>query len=149
MAFIDITALLFAIGVGFGVSCWLFGTLLEKSNNIGDSRGNKYEYHAFVNYTCRREKLSDSERNSFTATHAENIDAGTSGPKGSDLARRMTPEELAAYKKNNVPRGAYQSDSSHINRKEDVDEFEEWEKREGFSRDLRGVFKPLEDDPNP
>ena len=65
------------------------------------------------------------------------------------MVRRLTPEELAAYKKKNVPRGAYQSDSSHINRKEEIDEFEEWEKREGFSTDLRGVFKPLDEDPNP
>jgi len=149
MAFIDITALLFAIGVGFGVSCWLFGTLLDKSNNLGDSRGNKYEYHAFVNFTSRRDKMNKSDRESFCTIHAENLDAGMAAPKGSEKVRRLTPEELAEYRKKNVPRGAYQSDSSHVNRKEEVDEFEEWEKREGFSRDLKGVFKPLDEDPNP
>ena len=146
---VNIISFLFAIGVGFGVSCWIYGTLLDKSNNLGDSRGNKFEYHAFVNFTARRDKMSDSERNTFTSTYAENIDIGSAGPKGSEQVRRLTPEELAEYKKNSVPRGAYQSDSSHINRKEAVDEFEEWEKREGFSRDLKGVFKPLEEDPNP
>lgn len=145
----DVISFLFAIGVGFGLSCWIFGTLLDKSNNIGDSRGNKYEYRAFVNFTARRDKMSDSERNSFCSMYAENIGSGSAGPSGAERVRRLTPEELAEYRKKNVPRGAYQSDSSHINKKDQVDEFEEWEKREGFSRDLKGVFKPLDEDPNP
>ena len=146
---VNVVSFLFAIGVGFGLSCWIFGTLLDKSNNLGDSRGDKYEYKAFVNFTARRDKLSDSERNTFCSMYAENIDSGSAGPRGSEAVRRLTPEELAEYKKMNVPRGAYQSDNSHINRKDTVDEFEEWEKREGFSRDLTGIFKPIDEDPNP
>ena len=34
---IDFLSFVLALGVGFGVSCWIFGTLLDKSNNIGDS----------------------------------------------------------------------------------------------------------------
>ena len=146
---IDFISLIFALGVGFGFSCWLFGTLLDKSNNLGDRRGNKYEYHAFVNFTARRDKMNKSERESFSSMYADNLDIGYKAPKGSEQVRRLTPEELAKYKKSNVPRGAYQSEASHINKKEQLDEFEEWEKREGFSTDLRGVFKPLDEDPNP
>ena len=36
---IDLIALLFAIGVGFGLSCWILGTLLENSNSFGDNKG--------------------------------------------------------------------------------------------------------------
>lgn len=146
---IGFISLVFAIGVGFGLSCWIFGTLLEKSNNIGDSRGDRFEYNARVTYTARRDKLLKDEWQSFTSMYAENIDAGYASPKGSELVRRLTPEELAEYKKVSVPQGAHKSDANHINKKEHLDEFEEWEKREGLAPDLRGVFKPLDKDPNP
>ena len=38
---IDLIALLFAIGVGFGLSCWILGTLLENSNSFGDNKGDE------------------------------------------------------------------------------------------------------------
>ncbi len=144
----DFLSFMFAIGVGFGTAFWVFGTLLDKSNNFGDSRGNKYEYHAFVKFTTRRDKMSNSEKNSFSM-FAQNIDNSRTGPKGSELVRRLTPEELKKYRSENVPRGAYQSDHSQINVKDTVDEFEEWEKQAGFDQNLKGIFKPLDEDPNP
>lgn len=146
---IDILSWIFAMGVGFGFSCWFFGNLLEKSNNIGDSRGDKYEYRVSVTYSARRDKLSRDDRRSFPAMYAENINAGYAAPKGSELVRRLTREELNEFRKTNVPRGAHQSDANHINEKEFVDEFEEWEKRAGLKPDLKGIFKPVDEDPNP
>lgn len=146
---IDFISLIFALGVGFGFSCWLFGGLLEKSNNIGDSRGTKFEYKAYPSFTVRRDKMPKSDWQCFSTMYGKNIDAGYAAPKGSEQVRRLSPEELKMYKKSNAPRGAYQSDSSHINRKDQVDEFEEWERRAGFTPDLKGIFKPIDEDPNP
>ena len=145
---IDFLSFVFALGVGFGVSCWIFGTMLDKSNNIGDSMGSKYDYDARVHFTARRDRMSNSERQTFCSMYAERIDEG--GPGGTELVRRLSPEERAEYKKAKaVPRGAYQSASSQINVKDQANEFEEWEKRAGANRDLHGIFKPLDEDPNP
>lgn len=141
-------SLLFALGLGFGLSFWIFGTMLDKSNNIGDSMGSKFDYDARVHFTARRDRMSNSERQTFCSMYAERIDEG--GPGGTELVRRLSPEERAEYKKAKaVPRGAYQSASSQINVKDQADEFEEWEKRAGANRDLHGIFKPLDEDPNP
>ena len=46
---IEMISFLFAIGVGFGLSCLIFGSMLDKSNNIGDSRGSANDYrHTFI-----------------------------------------------------------------------------------------------------
>ena len=86
-------------GVGFGLSCWIFGTLLYKSNNLGDSHGDKLDYGVMVRFTSRRDMLSGQEKTSYTASHAKRIDNANSGPKGTELVRRLTPEEIEQYKK--------------------------------------------------
>ena len=96
---IDFLSLIFALGVGFGFSCWLFGGLLEKSNNIGDSRGDKFEYKAYPSFTVRRDKMSKSDWQSFSTMYGKNIDAGYAAPKGSEQVRRLTPEELEKWDK--------------------------------------------------
>ena len=105
---IDILAFLFASGVGFGLSCWIFGTLLDKSNNMGDYKGGNGDYNAYVNFTARRDKMDKSEYSSFIYMHGKRIDTGDA-PKGTDLVRRLTPEELARYKKT-VPTGEFSSE---------------------------------------
>lgn len=41
-----VIALILSIGLGFGLACFLFASLLSKSNNIGDSVGEAEQYHA-------------------------------------------------------------------------------------------------------
>ena len=137
---------LFAIGVGFGLSCWIFGTMLDKSNNIGDSKGAKYEYNTNVNFTSRIDEMSKSESDSYIHYHAVIFDdAGE--PKGTDLVRRLSDEEREAFKKKaaqNPPRGAYVSEKSQINTaiKDTEAEFEEWEKSLDSESRMAGVFLP-------
>ena len=140
---IDFIALLFASGVGFGLSCWIFGTLLDKSNNMGDYKGGNGEYNAFVHFTARRDKMDKSEYSSFVYMNGKRIDTGDA-PKGTDLVRRLTPDELARYRKA-VPTGDFSSEKSGITSKKSfVDEYEKWEAENTRYGNLKGVFKPVE-----
>jgi hypothetical protein len=143
---VEFVSFLFAIGVGFGLSCWIFGTLLNKSNNIGDSRGAKYEYNTNVNFTSRTDNMSKSESDSYIHYHAVKFD-DTGDPKGTDLVRKLTDEEREAYRKmaaQNPPKGLYVSEKSQINTSivDTEAEFEEWEKSLDADAKMAGVFLP-------
>lgn len=144
---LDLVSFLFAIGVGFGLSFWVFGTLLDKSNNIGDSKGAQYEYDTEIQITSRTDKMSKSESESYIHYHAVIYD-DDGQPKGTDLARRLSKEELEEYKKKETaPRGAYVSkDDRNEKFKTAEDEFEEWEKNNQSTGTMAGVFKPLSQD---
>ena len=143
---VEFVSFLFAIGVGFGISCWIFGTLLDKSNNIGDSRGAKYEYNTNVNFTSRSDKMSKSESDSYIHYHAVKLD-DSGDPKGTDLVKRLTDEEREAYRKKlaqTPPKGLYVSEKSQINTSvvDTEAEFEEWEKSLDPDAKMAGVFLP-------
>ena len=128
---IDFLSFVFALGVGFGVSCWLFGTLLDKSNNIGDYKG---EIQSFIYlYSERMSKKPSSDPSAVLY-------------KGTDLVRRLTPEEREQIKKS-ASAGESVSEKNGISKKNSfVDEFEQWEKDYGTKSDLKGVFRPLEEE---
>lgn len=144
---VEFFSFLFAIGVGFGLSCWIFGTLLDKSNNIGDSKGAKYEYNTEIEITSRSDKMTKSESDSYIHYHAVIYD-DDGQPAGTELVRRLSKEELEAYKKKeSAPRGAYVSkDDRNQKYKTAEDEFEEWEKNNQSTGTMAGVFKPLSQD---
>lgn len=147
---LELVSFLFAIGVGFGTSCWIFGTLLNKSNNIGDSKGAKYEYNTNVNITSRSDRMSKSESETYIHYHAVKLDDSYE-PKGTDLVRKLTDEEREEYKKmaaQTPPKGLYVSEKSRINTPlaDTEAEFEEWEKRQASEAPMAGVFKPLSPD---
>ena len=140
---IDFLALLFASGVGFGLSCWIFGTVLEKSNNIGDYRGMKSDYRAYVHFRMRKDKMSKGEYESFPRMYAIKLD-DSAAPKGTEQVRRLSEEEIASYKKADVPHGAFQSEKNGIaGNRSFIDEYEKWEKENAHYGDLKGVFKPV------
>ncbi|MBR3462469.1 MAG: hypothetical protein IKH20_07320 [Clostridiales bacterium] len=61
----DFFALILAIGVGFGTACFIFASLLIKSNDIGNSIGSAYHYSRGVSFDRREDKISSSVRESF------------------------------------------------------------------------------------
>ena len=143
---LELVSFLFAIGVGFGTSCWIFGTLLNKSNNIGDSKGAKYEYNTNVNITSRSDRMSKSESETYIHYHAVKFD-DSGEPKGTDLVRKLTDEEREEYKKmaaQTPPKGLYVSEKSRINTPlaDTEAEFEEWEKSLESDAKITGVFLP-------
>ena len=152
---IDFMSLLFALGLGFGLSCWIFGTILDKSNNIGDSRGDKNQYGAYIVYTDKKDRLSKDDRQSYVYRNAIKIDEPGSAPAGSEKVRRLTEEELEQYDHNAQATtlngytqavnpaqagGLYQNkaDLSDVE-----DEFAAWERQQA-NNDMSGVFKPLD-----
>ena len=136
---VEFMSFLFAIGVGFGLSCLIFGTILDKSNNIGDSRGSKDEYQAYVTFTRRDDGLKKDEKSSFCYRYAEKIDNQTAGPSGSSLVRRLTDEELSSYK--TAPVNAPVQNNNANTAVSTEDEFEKWASTQ-TSDDMSGVFKP-------
>ena len=59
---INFFAGLFALAFGFGLAFWICGNKLNKSNNIGDSRGGVSDYKAYVSFTARKDRLNKEER---------------------------------------------------------------------------------------
>lgn len=143
---IDFMALLFALGLGFGLSCWIFGTILDKSNNIGDSRGGKNEYGAYIVYTDKKDRLSKDDRQSYCYRNAIKIDEPGSAPAGNEKVRRLTEEELELYNHTataGVSNGYAQAPVGAQAGSGVEDEFAAWE-RQQTNNDMSGVFKPLD-----
>lgn len=93
---ISVFAFLFATGFGFGMSCWIFGTLLDKSNNIGDSTGGRHDYHANVHFIHVKDKMSQRDAQTFAQNSKVMVTQGAA-PSSASLARKLSPEEIEAY----------------------------------------------------
>ena len=148
---VDFIALLFALGFGFGLSCWIFGTILEKSNNLGDSHGGSNDYKAYPKFTVRRDKMSKDEQSYFSSKYAEKIDTGVQ-PSGASLVRRLTAEERKQYNKPAEPTGLFTPGSKSTWEDTTEEEIRNWDKNAGEYKNLAGIFKPVSDqdiDPNP
>lgn len=147
---IEMISFLFAIGVGFGLSCLIFGSMLDKSNNIGDSRGSANDYKAYIHYTARKDCLNKEDKTSFCNRYYERIDDPDLEPRGYERVRRLTEEEVAAFRKaaeeKKAARLALQKEAELARQKglsgNTEDEFKLWESRQP-SNDMTGVFKPL------
>lgn len=136
----DVLSFIFALGLGFGIACWACGTLLEKSNNIGDSTGTKDTYGVHVHFTCER-RLGNNETNTFCANHDKPIVGENNTPHGSELVHRLSEEELERYK----PTAAEEAAAAGTLRNTVEDEFSIWESQQPSS-DFKGVFRPLDNE---
>ena len=134
----DVLSFIFAIGLGFGVACWACGTLLDKSNNIGDSVGTKDNYGVHIHFTCER-RLDKKEMGTFCLSHAKPIEGENNAPKGSALVHRLSEEE---FKKYNCMT-AEEAEAARKLGNPIEDEFSIWESQQP-SDDFKGVFKPLD-----
>ena len=63
-------AILFALGLGLGLTCLIMGTIIDKTNNIGDSRGTNDDYKAYIHFTARKDKLTDKEEKELRTRRA-------------------------------------------------------------------------------
>ena len=137
---INLMAFLLATGLGFGLACWICGTILNKSNNIGDSIGSGDEYRAFVTFTARRDRISGSERNNFSSLYGKNLNDPYLQPCGNEKVRRLSQEELDSYKYKAQKRETLQNQALN-SYNEPEDEFDLWQKKH-TDTDMTGVFKP-------
>lgn len=134
----DVLSFIFALGLGFGVACWACGTLLDKSNNIGDSVGTKDNYGVHIHFTCER-RLDNKERGTFCLSHAKPIEGENNAPKGSALVHRLSEVE---FKKYNCMTAEEAEEARKLGNPIE-DEFSIWESQQP-SDDFKGVFKPLD-----
>lgn len=145
---VNFLAFLFALGVGFGLSFWIFGTLLDKSNNIGDSRGKSIDYNAYVHFTASKDRMSNAERDSFCNTYYKPLEEIGSAPKGTERVRRLSEEEMKAYEKKHESLNAkpvttqMEGDLTNDGFLDNEDEFQRWEQGQGFGSS-QDVFRPI------
>ena len=136
----DALAFIFAVGLGFGIACWACGTLLDKSNNIGDSVGTKDIYGVHVHFTCER-RLDKKEKDTFCISHAKPIEGENNAPRGSELVHRLSEEELKKYK----PTAAEEAAAAKRFGNPTEDEFSIWDEQTP-SASLDNVFRPLDEE---
>ena len=142
---INLLAFLFASGVGFGLACWIFGTILDKSNNIGDSHGSNLDYSAYVHITTQKDRMSNSERDSFTKWYAHPLD-DIAALKGNERVRRLSEEERNAYKEASAALKPHvKGDMTNDGILDSEDEFLQWE-RQQETAGTQSAFKPLDND---
>ena len=143
---VNLLAFLFASGVGFGLAFWIFGTILDKSNNIGDSHGSNLDYKAYVHFSARKDRMSNSERDTFTKWYARPLD-DTAAPKGNERVRRLSDEELKAYKEASAAaqttlKPHVEGDMTNDGILDNEDEFQRWESQQAAAG-TQSAFKPL------
>ena len=136
MLIIYLIILVFALGSGLGLTCLIMGTIIDKTNNIGDSRGTNDDYKAYIHFTARKDKLTDKEEKEFISTYCVKNEDPSSEPEGRDLVRRLSGEELAgdgdaSAKREKMLKGPDKKQSL-------------WDDRQP-QNDLSGVFRPLKD----
>lgn len=129
---INFFAGLFALAFGFGLAFWICGTELDKSNNIGDSRGDGAAYKAEATFTSKCDRMEQSAYRTFVQQNIiDNV--ATNGPAGQEQVRRLTEEErrkkAETEKKSNVPKGAFVSKNTSA--ASDTYDMPDWEKRVG------------------
>lgn len=135
----DVIAFIIALGFGFGLSLWIFASLLEKSNNKGDSVGGKSAYKAFANFTVKKDKMSNIDRDCFLHQYARAFAANERGPEGQDIVRRLTPEEIARAN------GDTDMDPEQLRKKRFAMRDTPYE-QQGSLDDLHGVFGKIDEE---
>ena len=136
MLIIYLIVLVFALGLGLGLTCLIMGTIIDKTNNIGDSRGTNDDYKAYIHFTARKDKLTNNEEKELLSTYYVKNEDPSSEPEGRDLVRRLSGKELAgdgdaAAKREKMLKGPEKNQSL-------------WDDRQP-QNDLSGVFRPLKD----
>ena len=61
----NVLALVLAIGLGFGVSCLIFASLLSNSNDIGNSVGSVSSYAERPNFDRSAHRITPEEEREF------------------------------------------------------------------------------------
>ena len=112
----EFLAALLALGFGFGLALHICGGKLNKSNNIGDSRGDGATYHAETKFTSTCNGMEKSAATSFFNSYASKREDPTA-KNNFEPVRKLTEEERKQHaieqKKKNVPKGAFVSKNTN------------------------------------
>lgn len=90
MGIINFLAAIFGAGLGFGLAFFIAATILNKNNNLGDSRGEDYLYSGGVSFSDRDDKLrtGDKQMNEYIAMHHPQKATYPTAPYGKALVQR-------------------------------------------------------------
>ncbi len=75
-------AIIFAPGLGFGLVFFIFAKLLAKSNDLGDSKGDASFYTNGILFNTRKDRINNSEKNSFALSYHVPINRKYAEPDG-------------------------------------------------------------------
>ena len=108
----ELFAGIFALGLGFGLACWICGNMLNSSNNIGDSRGDGKTYNAKLTITSFCNNMDKSASTAYYNANARKY-YDPNAPSDNAEVRRLTDKERKKKavddKKARVPKGAFVS----------------------------------------
>lgn len=139
----QIISFLFALALGLGLPLFVLGSILEKSNNIGDSRGTSDDYKAFIHFTTRKDEMSSEQKKTFCADYAIKVYDPASEPDGRDKVRRLSDEEIAESK------GITVEEAVALREEQRESMINDHERQSIFGEkksDLKGVFGPLKEE---
>ena len=75
-----VIAFILSIGVGFGLACLIFASLLSKSNDIGNSIGSASSYSGGVVFDRRADRMKKDERENFALSYTNDEKYKDHGP---------------------------------------------------------------------
>ena len=83
-----VLAFILAIGLGFGLACLIFASILAKSNDIGNSVASSGRYSVGISYDRSLDKLKKDEKESFTTGYIHPEDYNPNEPAGEKLVEQ-------------------------------------------------------------
>lgn len=92
-------AILLAPGLGFGLVCFIFAKLLEKSNDLGDSKGDAAFYTNGILFNTRKDRINNSEKNTFADQYCVQINRKYIEPDGSKEVHVFTDKDRTTVEK--------------------------------------------------
>ena len=98
----DFLAILLAPGLGFGLVCFIFAKLLANSNDLGDSTGDAAFYTDGILFNTRKDRISNSEKNSFTGEYYVPINRKYAEPDGSKEVHVFTDKDRIPVEKKDL-----------------------------------------------
>ena len=107
----NILALILSIGLGFGLSCLMFASILSKSNDIGNSVAVASHYKMKHKFDRSMHRMTDYDKKEFNQKYMcdeyfrEEVEKAKSGPASYKLVERKE-------KMYNMPDGIDDSDSN-------------------------------------
>ena len=85
-----VIAFILSVGVGFGLACLIFASILSKSNDIGNSIGSASNYSGGVVFDRRADRMKKDERESFALSYTRDdryVDNGPAADKKVEIMR--------------------------------------------------------------
>lgn len=87
----DFFAFIFGTGLGFGLALYIAASLLNKNNNLGDSKGQANLYSSGVTFTDKTDRMgvTEKKRQEYVDQHSPKVPAYPTAPRGKQQVEKM------------------------------------------------------------